>query len=488
MSLTKKSRWSDGRIAVAALAVIAGLAVSLRPPSGVHAEAPPASYPLAGIIRDFRPGHTDFAAGRGDLLAYSVGNVSGTLSATGLPEYTGLGRAVTTAARDAQGRGIRPSTTGAHAVTDFHISGDSVVTNEPAVAKVTFVGSAFVGGHGISGRVNIGSSAHTPFGAFDGASARNLIDQPSMEVVLPGTVSNGTPLTVDARCWSIGGGETMRVNSASGGKQVQALRNGDSAPNVAGFSGQVSAKDMLSNYIDPDTNKITLRNNQVIYLFELGSTDTDSSAFDMQDLVVLVDLASDASYFDEPTDPTPTNGCATINDSAAVLGAADTGGVSSASSFAQWFADVPGQNLSTRQIIQMARDAQGHYVYSTSNFDPINGALYGNQSATANRGFTFSIDAEMSYCKCAGQFLEFAGDADAWVFVNGKLALDMGGAHGTQSQVVDMDRLDLPDGQPARIQMFFAPRSSTASFTLKSNAVMSTRTTIDAPPVSGLYD
>lgn len=486
MSLTKKSRWTDGRIAVAALAVIAGLAVSLRPPAGVHAEAAPASYPLAGIIRDFRPGHTDFAAGRGDLLAYSVGNVSGTLSATGLPEYTGLGRAVTTAARDAQGRGIRPSTTGAHAVTDFHISGDSVVTNQPAVAKVTFVGSAFVDGFGISGRVNIGSTAHTPFGAFEGGSARNLIGQPSMEVVLPGTVSNSTPLTVDARCWHLGGGESMRVNSNSGGKQVQALRNGDSAPSVAGFGGQVSAKDMLTNYIDTATNKITLRDNQVIYLFEVGSTDTDSSAFDMQDLVVLVDLASDASYFEEPT--TPATGCATIHDTAAVLGAADTGGVSSASSFAQWFTDVPGQNLSARQIIQMSRDPQGNYVYSTSNFDPINGALYGNQSASANRGFTFSIDAEMNYSKCAGQFLEFSGDADAWVFVNGKLALDMGGAHGTQSQVVDMDRLDLPDGQPARIQMFFAPRSSTAAFTLKSNAVMNSRTTIDAPPVSGLYD
>ena len=46
--------------------------------------------------------------------------------------------------------------------------------------------------------------------------------------------------------------------------------------------------EFLSEYIANDA--LVLEANEAVSLFELGSTDTESEAFDLQDLVVLVSL------------------------------------------------------------------------------------------------------------------------------------------------------------------------------------------------------
>ena len=69
--------------------------------------------------------------------------------------------------------------------------------------------------------------------------------------------------------------------------QVFALRNGDPVPDYTPFNNQTTIKSYLDEYTDPVTKKISIANNEVIYLYELGSTDKTSPAFDAQDLVVL---------------------------------------------------------------------------------------------------------------------------------------------------------------------------------------------------------
>jgi type II secretory pathway component PulJ/peptidoglycan hydrolase-like protein with peptidoglycan-binding domain len=78
------------------------------------------------------------------------------------------------------------------------------------------------------------------------------------------------------------------VNSLDNSVQVKILRNGEAVPDVKGFAGSVSAKDILNSYLDPLGTTIKLEANQYIILFELGvKDDTSSDAFDLQDLVVL---------------------------------------------------------------------------------------------------------------------------------------------------------------------------------------------------------
>ena len=81
----------------------------------------------------------------------------------------------------------------------------------------------------------------------------------------------------------------MEQNSHTSSDQLMVLRNGDTVPNISGYMGQSSVEDFVSDYIGDD-GTVVLDENQSIYLFELGSTNPSSSAFDRQDLVVLVTM------------------------------------------------------------------------------------------------------------------------------------------------------------------------------------------------------
>jgi hypothetical protein len=62
-------------------------------------------------------------------------------------------------------------------------------------------------------------------------------------------------------------------------------------PNFPPFGGQGTIDSYLAKFLDPVTRKVKLAENQVIFLYELGTTDTSSTAYDMQDLVVLATIA-----------------------------------------------------------------------------------------------------------------------------------------------------------------------------------------------------
>lgn len=453
------------------------------------------TYPLIAVARDFRPGHADFAAAVGDSLPTSVGNVAASLDTNGLPVYVGGGKVMSAAAKDASGRFIMPASVQAKPVTDFNISGASVSSSQPMVAKITVVGAAISSGSSpcpVAMRVKVGNTYHQPFGTYTSKTAGNVNDNKNPRTaVLPGTIAPGTSISIEGQTWMPTSSTVfMTVNSLLGGSQVKALRNGDTAPNTAGFAGQVSAKAMLTPYLDATGKKVKLNSNQVIYLFELGTTSLTSSAFDMQDLVVLVDLASDPSYFQAPAPVVVTDACGNVvNDTAATYGDVNGGGIMSAATFSQWFNDAPGANASQRIFLSMTKGSDGIYSYSTSDFTPIDGELYGNQSASHNRGFTCSIDAVSGYRKCAGQFIEYAGSGDAWLFINGKLAMDLGGTHAGGKQVVLLDRLSLTDGSEVRVNFYYAQRtSSNATFGLRTNMVLSTPNSVGTPGVSGMLD
>ena len=168
-------------------------------------------------------------------------------------------------------------------------------------------------------------------------------------------------------------------------------------------------------------------------------------------------------------------------DSPGSLGGNSNGAIQSSASFAQWFRDVPGTNLSGTYAITMEYVTQGDenapcYKYETNDFFPfypIDGQLFGNGPDEHNFFFTYEIASTFKRDASADQWLRFKGDDDAWVFIDGKLVLDHGGIAGNRELIVDFDRLDLDDGETYDIRLFFAERKQPQSqFHLWTSVVM----------------
>ena len=132
----------------------------------------------------------------------------------------------------------------------------------------------------------------------------------------------------------------------------------------------------------------------------------------------------------------------------------------------------------------------GMYQFVDSTFFPLDNALipgttrpipghpttsFGQNSdnnTNHNFGFTMEFHAKFTYFAQtptrAAQKFNFKGDDDVWVFVNGKLAIDLGGVHGALTDAITFDAataasFGLLDGQSYFLDFFFAERHVTQS-------------------------
>lgn len=204
------------------------------------------------------------------------------------------------------------------ATVDFTIDGGHVVPNEQFAAKATVLGAAITAGGTydvpVTVRIKVGTTTFEPFGDFTKPVNGTVNDDDNpREYVLGDTYPAGTEITIEGRSWikkkSWYNGNSnnhwisyMTVDSDDNSPYVLTLKNGDAVPDIEPFMNQTEIVDFIRDYVDTDTNTVVLDENQVIYLFELGTTNLYSSAADFQDLVVLVTLAHDPSELAENDD------------------------------------------------------------------------------------------------------------------------------------------------------------------------------------------
>ena len=168
-------------------------------------------------------------------------------------------------------------------------------------------------------------------------------------------------------------------------------------------------------------------------------------------------------------------------------GLASGADVISAGTFSEWWRDVLGVNQSTVQSIRLSRSRFGVYFFLHNNYRPINGLLLGNEGEINNYHFTVELDAEFTYAAGTGQWFELRCTDDAYVFINGRLVLDLGGYGFDRTMYIDMDRLGLADGETARLQLFHAQRQrGLAIFRLLTNIALSDIAA--TPSVTGILD
>jgi len=144
--------------------------------------------------------------------------------------------------------------------------------------------------------------------------------------------------------------------------------------------------------------------------------------------------------------------------------------------FATWFHDTAGVNLGQTLTLQFLPDPSktgdpNAYYYDSSTmgcgaatcpgFFPIDGQLLMNEGNPHNYHMTFELHLEFKYHP--GDVFTFIGDDDIWVFVDNKLALDLGGTHNEVTGQVMLDTLGLVDGQTYPLAFFWCERHVTGS-------------------------
>ncbi len=109
--------------------------------------------------------------------------------------------------------------------------------------------------------------------------------------------------------------------------------------------------------------------------------------------------------------------------------------------FSYWYADNAQYNKTIHDVLSFTRLGSGVYQYSNSDFFPLDGKGWGNYQPYMNGLHNFHFTSEVRYWFEYGgsEQLDFTGDDDVWVFINKKLAVDLGGVHGAEDASVILD-------------------------------------------------
>jgi fibro-slime domain-containing protein len=149
--------------------------------------------------------------------------------------------------------------------------------------------------------------------------------------------------------------------------------------------------------------------------------------------------------------------------------------------FDMWYNDTPGTNITVAYPLPIIANSNGSLQYDSqmqgaaySPTDPSQGkgffpiddgtpyqTPFGDQGRLHNYSFTMELHTTFTYR--GGEYFNFRGDDDVFVFINGSLVINLGGVHSAEPAQVSIDSLGLTKGQTYPLDFFSAERHVTQS-------------------------
>lgn len=152
--------------------------------------------------------------------------------------------------------------------------------------------------------------------------------------------------------------------------------------------------------------------------------------------------------------------------------------ITSKETFDQWYRDVDTVNMHFQKELVLSETAPGSglFAYDSTAFFPLlpTEGFGITPPSYMNQNFLFTTEIHLRFGYVAGQKFTFIGDDDMWVFVNNRLALDLGSTHSAATGVIDFDAeaadLGISPGNAYSMDIFHAERHTTKSnFHIETN-------------------
>jgi fibro-slime domain-containing protein len=138
--------------------------------------------------------------------------------------------------------------------------------------------------------------------------------------------------------------------------------------------------------------------------------------------------------------------------------------------FDHWYRYTDGVNLPFLVRLWFAPQPNGLFTFQSLFFFPLDDAGYGNSGNDKpgkRRNFSFTTELHTRFRYAGGESFQFEGDDDVWVFINGKLAVDLGGLHPKALGTVSLDQqaqeLGIVRGNVYDLELFHAERHTPES-------------------------
>jgi len=140
-----------------------------------------------------------------------------------------------------------------------------------------------------------------------------------------------------------------------------------------------------------------------------------------------------------------------------------------AADFSSWFNYAADINRPYVLFLSLEPN-NGVLTFQSDFFFPLDDTGWGNSGTAEDdqrHNFHFTTEVHTEFRYNGGESFTFIGDDDVWVFINKKLAVDLGGLHPQETGSINLDQrageLGISTGNTYSLDLFHAERHTNAS-------------------------